>query len=251
MRLRVLTYNVHKCVGALDRRYDPERIAEVVAHEAPDVVLLQEVARKSPRFRGECQMERLTELLGYPHGAYVVNVKKFGNGGEYGNAILSRHRLEEVENLDLRIPPKKARAALHARVHVDLPQGASRTLHVFSLHLGLSGIERAMQVDRFLASARLARIESRTPTIVAGDFNDWLGSLSRRFVAADFRGVRRPQATYPSYAPLRPLDGVWVRGDVEFVQCARSRLELARSASDHLPVVADLELAPVAAGRSS
>lgn len=250
MRLRVISYNVHKCVGALDGRYDPERIAEVIAHEAPDVVLLQEVARKSPRFRGECQMERLTELLGYTYGAYVVNVKKYGTGGEYGNAILSRHRLEEVENLDLRIPPKKARAALHARVHVDLPGGTSRTLHVFSLHLGLSGFERSMQVDRFLASARLGRIESRTPTVVAGDFNDWLGSLSRRFVAAEFRGARNPGATYPSFAPLRPLDGIWVRGDVEIVQCARSRLALARSASDHLPVVAELEIFAIDASPS-
>jgi len=242
MRLRVLTYNVHKCVGARDRRYDPERIAAVVAHYQPDVALLQEVAQGAPHFRGERQMDRLRDLLGLPHGAYVVNVRKFGRGGEYGNAILSRHRLEAIENVDLRIPPKKARAALHARVHIDLGAGHSRTLHVFSLHLGLSGIERAMQVARFLATPLLGRIERATPVVVAGDFNDLWGSLGRRFEPAGFRGPRRPVATYPAYAPLRPLDGLYVRGDVEILQLFRSRLELAREASDHLPIVADLEL---------
>ena len=31
MKLRLLTYNVHKCIGGLDRRYRPERVWSVIA----------------------------------------------------------------------------------------------------------------------------------------------------------------------------------------------------------------------------
>jgi endonuclease/exonuclease/phosphatase family metal-dependent hydrolase len=42
--------------------------------------------------------------------------------------------------------------------------------------------------------------------------------------------------------PLRPLDGIFVRGDLKTESCAAKRTNLARSASDHLPLVAELEL---------
>ena len=51
MLLRVLTYNIHKCIGALDGRYRPERIAEVVRHHDPDIVFLQEVDQGARRSR--------------------------------------------------------------------------------------------------------------------------------------------------------------------------------------------------------
>src|SRR5438105_2282237 len=40
--LRILTYNVHSCIG-LDGHLSPERIARVIARHAPDIVALQEI----------------------------------------------------------------------------------------------------------------------------------------------------------------------------------------------------------------
>jgi len=40
--LRIMTYNVHRCVG-VDGRADPRRIAEVIAAYQPDIVALQEL----------------------------------------------------------------------------------------------------------------------------------------------------------------------------------------------------------------
>jgi len=40
MRLRLLTYNIHKCIGGVDRRYNPQRIAEVITNLHSDVLLL-------------------------------------------------------------------------------------------------------------------------------------------------------------------------------------------------------------------
>lgn len=40
MRLRVMTWNIHACVGT-DSRYDPGRIADVIREQQPDVVALR------------------------------------------------------------------------------------------------------------------------------------------------------------------------------------------------------------------
>ena len=41
MQLKVLTYNIHKCIGGVDRRYEPARIVEVIRKLDADVVMLQ------------------------------------------------------------------------------------------------------------------------------------------------------------------------------------------------------------------
>jgi endonuclease/exonuclease/phosphatase family metal-dependent hydrolase len=241
MRLRVLTYNVHKCVGGLDRRYDPERVAETIRHHEPDVVLLQEVAENAPRFRGERQLERLGDLCGFRHRAYAINVRH-PRRGDYGNAILSRFPLLAWENIDVTLPRRKARSVLHGRLRVRVGR-RTRTLHVFDLHLGLAESERRRQLASFLERDPFARLDPRTPVVVAGDFNDLYGSLGTRLLApAGFRGPRRGPLTFPAWAPVRPLDSLWVSGDLRLEELARSRCATARTASDHLPLVADLEI---------
>lgn len=242
MRIRVVTYNVHKCLGGLDRRYDPYRIRDTIAHYEPDFVLLQEVAQNSSQYRGDVQVEKLGELLELRHRSYFVNVRK-RRLGEYGNAILSRFPLTETSNIDLTVPPRKVRSVLHARFRVRVGKRRTRTIHVFNLHLGLSGAERKKQLQRFLASQPFAHLDHRTPLIVAGDFNDVWGTLGRKILGpVGFRGPSRPIRTFPAYAPLRALDSMYVRGDIELEQLQASRLKVARYASDHLPLIADLEV---------
>lgn len=244
MHLRALSWNIHKCVGGLDRRYDPERASRVIAAARPDIVLLQEVAQNGRRFRGERQVELLGERLGFRHRTYFVNVRFGPRRGEYGNAILSRFPITATENIDLTLSGRKARSVLHARLRVLLPGHRTRTLHLFDLHLGLSGRERGEQLRRFLACGPFAGLHPRTPLLVAGDFNDVWGTLGPRFpVPAGFRGPDRPLRTFPAWAPVRALDSVWVRGDVDLVTLERLRTRGARLASDHVPLVASLRLA--------
>lgn len=243
MRARVLTYNIHKCIGGIDRRYDPERVFETIRHYAPDVLLLQEVAQGSKRFRDERQIARLGDLLQLRHRAYFVNVRKRGQGGEYGNAILSRFPLSDARNIDITIPPKKRRSVLHARLRVRTAPRKSRSLHVFNLHLGLSGMERKKQLRKFLDSHPFAGLDPRTPVLVAGDFNDVWGTLGRDLlVPAGFTGLDKPIATFPAFGPVRALDSIYLRGQAKLLRAFRSRLGIARYASDHLPLIADIEI---------
>ncbi len=245
MKLKLLTYNIHKCIGGIDRRYDPGRIIDVIGHYKPDLVLLQEVDQFTKRSNGDRQVDVLGDPLGFRHRTYFPNVR-VRSGGAYGNAILSRFPLTETSNIDITIPPKKRRSILHARYRVRFHGGygiRTRTVHVYNLHLGLSGIERKFQLRRFLESQPFVGLNQQTPMIVAGDFNDVWGTLGKRLlVPAGFRGLSRPLRTFPAYAPIRALDSIYVKGDVEILHVHRARMELAKRASDHLPLIVELEI---------
>lgn len=243
MRIRILTYNVHKCIGGVDRRYQPDRVRDIIAHYQPDFALLQEVDDGARRSNGDRQVDLLGALLGLKHRAFYPNVA-LAQGGEYGNAVLGQHPIVDSRNIDLSVPLKKRRGVMHVRARLlSARTGRHRSIHVFNLHLGLSGVERKLQLRRFLDSHPFLGLDRRTPVVVAGDFNDVWGTLGRKLLSpAGFRGLKRPIRTFPAFAPVRALDSIYVRGRVEFVRVFRSRLSLAKRASDHLPLIADLEL---------
>lgn len=244
LNLRVVSWNVHKCVGGLDRRYDPGRVAAVLASAAPDVVMLQEVAQNGRWYGNERQVDVLGDALGLPHRAYFVNVRFGPRRGEYGNALLTRLPIVSAGNVDLTVPGKKPRSVLHAELRVPAGGDHTRTLHAFDLHLGLSEAERREQLRRFLRCRPLQAIHAATPVVVAGDFNDVWGTLGRGLlVPAGFVGPPRPLRTFPAWAPVRALDSFYVRGDVVMARLERLRGRWTRTASDHAPLCAELQIA--------
>jgi endonuclease/exonuclease/phosphatase family metal-dependent hydrolase len=243
VHLRFVTYNIHKGIGGVDRKYRLERVRDVLAHYDADFVLLQEVDAGAKRSNHHRQIDRLGDWLGYRHRTWFPN-HRLRRGGAYGNGILSRFPLTETSNIDVTFPRSRRRSVLHARFRVRAGNHRrSRTVHVYNLHLGLSGGLRKRQLRRFLESEPFTRLHPRTPLIVGGDFNDMWGTLGRKLlVPAGFRGVERPLRTFPAVAPLRALDGLYLRGDARFRSVQRSRLKLARKASDHLPLIAEIEI---------
>ena len=241
MRLRVVTWNIHKGIGGIDRLYRLERVIAALRALSPDLALLQEVSDDFPRSRFHDQAEMLSEALGMRHMAFHPE-HRFDMGG-YGNAILSRWPLYDVHHIDLTIGRKKKRGILAARARARFGR-VSRSVLIHNMHLGLAGSERERQLEHFLASAPFQRLHERTPIVVGGDFNDVWGTLGDRFLAP--RGFRRagPRAnTFPAAFPVRPLDVLFVRGDLYIHKHAHaSSTALTRQASDHLPLVVDLSL---------
>jgi endonuclease/exonuclease/phosphatase family metal-dependent hydrolase len=242
MRLRVVTWNIHKGIGGIDRRYRLERVIDALREIGPDIALLQEVADDLPRSRFHDQAEMLASALGMPHLAFEPE-HRFAMGG-YGNAILSRWPLFDAARLDLTIGTRKKRGVLRARARVRLGR-RFRTVLIHNMHLGLAGSERGAQLERFLASEPFRALHDRTPVIVGGDLNDVWGSLGERYLLP--RGFRRSGPlvnTFPAPLPIRPLDALFVRGDLHVHRAASPlRTLLTRQASDHLPLVAELSLA--------
>ncbi len=240
MRIRVVCWNIHKGIGGVDRRYDLDRIIDAILEQEADIVLLQEVAEGMPQLRFEDQAWLLSEGLEMPHLAYGPE-HRFSRGG-YGNLILSRYPLTDIHHIDLRIGNRKKRGVISARTHVRM-EGHTRSVVLFNLHLGLAGSERAEQLSRFLQCDPFAGLHESTPIVLGGDLNDLWGSLGPRFLKpAGFDRAGSLSNTFPAALPIRPLDGIFVRGDVRAASCAPRRTALTRAASDHLPLLAELEV---------
>jgi endonuclease/exonuclease/phosphatase family metal-dependent hydrolase len=238
--VRILTWNIHKGIGGLDRRYDLRRTIELMAHYSPDIALLQEVADRLPRASHHNQAEMLAEALGMPHMAYHPQ-HQFVAGG-YGNLILSRWPLSDVEHVDLTIGTRKKRGVVSARARVKLDE-ESRSILLYNMHLGLAGSERGEQLLRFLNSHPFAGVHHTTPLVVGGDLNDLWGTLGTRFLAP--QGLQRVGAltnTFPAALPLRPLDALFVRGSLKVSHWHVPHSALASRASDHRPIVADIDV---------
>ncbi len=242
--MRLIIWNIHKGIGARDRHYAPGRIASVLGHYQPDVVLLQEVDDGAPRSGRDPQAQMLAEALEMPHVAFGPNVKL--KVGRYGNATLSRHPIAEHRNVDLTLPMKKRRGALYTKLHAQV-RGHRYSVHLFNIHLGLAGMERRWQTKKLVDRVPLSGLRRGSRVIVAGDTNDWAGALPYGSLGRDgFRCVTGIGAkairTFPSWKPVGALDKIFLRGPVSTHHVFRSRMALAREASDHIPIIVDLDL---------
>jgi endonuclease/exonuclease/phosphatase family metal-dependent hydrolase len=241
VKLRIVSYNIHKGVGT-DRHLRLDRIAEIVRHYDPHVVCLQEVIWNEVAQGHRTQPQVLARAIGLPHAVVALNCHR--SMGTYGNMTLSRFPIEADENLDLTIPFKKARAALYTRIR--LPHAP---LHVFNAHLGLANYERLRQMRELVADTPRVAPDGEA-VVYAGDMNDWRHRLySEVLEEAGFRcavgDADDPgHCTYPSWFPVGTLDKFFVRGAVRASKVHPSRLALARVASDHLPLIAELEVDP-------
>jgi len=249
VKLRVVTYNIHRAIG-LDRRFRPERIVDVLAHHDADMVLLQEVDEGAPRSRELDLAKELATSLGYPHYAVGHNVSL--RKGRYGNATLSRYPIVRERNIDLTVMDRKRRGCQHTTIEIDKAGARTRSLELFNLHLGLSAREREIQAGILARSQEITQLTDETLAIIGGDFNDWRSLLRTFFVhglgfacATDRDTLRGPVGirTYPSFSPQGSIDKVYYRGPLRPETVQGSRHRAARVASDHLPVVVEFELA--------
>jgi len=227
--LSIASYNIHKARG-LDRRTDLARIAAVLAEIDADLVGVQEIYSE--------QVDELADRLGM-HG--LLGVTHLRAEGAYGNAILTRLPVRNHHVFDLTWAHREPRGGVRADVLVDDVE-----VHLFNVHFGLRIRERADQVER-LVRQYVLHDELSGPRVVMGDLNEWFpGGAVGRALRRQLHGPRI-RRTHPSPLPLFALDRIyWDRTLHGRFRVHRSRL--ARVASDHLPIVARLQLpAPAAA----
>jgi endonuclease/exonuclease/phosphatase family metal-dependent hydrolase len=238
---RIVTYNVHKCRG-LDRRVRPRRIAAVLRALAADVIALQEVLSVGGGAREADQARFIADELGY-HCAVGENRRL--RGGAYGNVVLSRRPPVTVKNYDISWRWCERRGALRVDFAPDEDKGQP-ALHVFNVHLGTAFIERRHQGRQLLTDEILNNPALTGARIVLGDFNEWTKGLASRllaenFVSADLRTHTGRTRTYPWALPLVHLDHIYYDPALELTRLALDRSSTALVASDHLPLVADLQ----------
>jgi endonuclease/exonuclease/phosphatase family metal-dependent hydrolase len=229
--LRVATYNVHECVGR-DGRHDPERVARVIDELDADIVALQEFTYPASIALETRSPVVLTTLDRYQ--CALGPTRQTRRAECFGNALFTRHRIVEVHRIELSIERREPRGALAATIETG-----GHLVHVLSAHLGLKLHERRFQVRQILDYLDSVR---NTLLVVAGDFNDWLPGRSVVHVLDRRLGRLRRAATFPAIWPVVALDRIWVHPAPALRRIVAWRTPLARVASDHLPLVADIEI---------
>ena len=228
--VRVATYNVHGCVGR-DGTFAPDRIARVIAEIGADVIALQEMASGS---RDEPEAAR--ELLVREFGGDAVWAPTLDRGTwEFGNLLLSRWPVITSAVIDLAVKRREPRNAISTRVRA--PFG---TFHVVATHLGLNANERNEQA--VLLRQTVSESPVGEPVVVMGDLNVWhpLSHLLRtlRPVLELPAGV----TTFPVRWPMFALDRILLRMPGSRCMVRRHATDLSRDASDHFPLVAEIEV---------
>jgi endonuclease/exonuclease/phosphatase family metal-dependent hydrolase len=233
--LRVATYNVHQCIGS-DGRQDPDRIASVVGELDADIVALQEFT-----YPASVALETRNPVVFTTLDRYecALGPTRHTNRQEcFGNALFTRHPIVDVHRIDLSIEKREPRGALAATIAIG-----GTSVHVLAAHLGLRIRERRFQVHQILEYLDSVR---NSLVVVLGDFNDWLPGRSVVHVL-DRRLGRPPRpASFPAVRPLVALDRIWVHPARALRRVFTHKTPTARVASDHLPVVADIDAVPTA-----
>ena len=235
-----MSYNIHKCIGSLDRKYNPERIIHTIKRYNPDILFLQEVDSGVPRSNYDNQVELLADSLNYRNYLFQENVtlKK----GGYGNAIISRYPLNHHSNINLTVAPKKRRRCLASQIKIK-HQGHTRSLKLFNVHLGLAAYERSIQLNRLVKNPNIIHNSHNLPIIIGGDFNDLWENLCRKVLYVnDFTSALGKTKTFPSIFPSRALDRIFYKGNIEAIHSFAGHTKLARAASDHLPIITDFSI---------
>lgn len=225
--LCLASYNIHRCFGT-DRKYLPERVAEVIQALDSDIVALQEVDMRL-LVDGRPQLDFLAHTL---RMTAIAGASIHDHRGHFGNALLTRFTVHQVRRVDLSIRRFEPRGAIDA----DLIAGGL-PFRVIATHLGLNAAERRLQVRRLLHA--LESGPQNVPCVILGDFNEWkptggaIRALDRRF------GGAVALRTFPSRFPLLPLDRIWLWPQPATHHVRAYATPLARLASDHLPIRAE------------
>jgi endonuclease/exonuclease/phosphatase family metal-dependent hydrolase len=233
--LRVMTYNIHVGVG-MDKKLDLQRIADVINAERPDLVGLQEVDRGVKRTEGKDEIAELAKLTSM-HYAFAHNLDY--QGGQYGVAILSRFAIGKIDH---RKYENRREAERRGMLRVEIQIGG-RTVHFVTTHLDYQHADgRLFETEQMLKFLE----GTRGPLIVVGDFNDEPAGDACKLILTKFYDswlkarAQGPGLSYPADKPTKRIDYVFTRqSDPIRVKKAWIASTLA---SDHLPLIADLEI---------
>jgi endonuclease/exonuclease/phosphatase family metal-dependent hydrolase len=233
--IRVMTYNIHVGVG-MDKILDLPRIADVIKREHVDLVGLQEVDRGVERTQRIDEIAELAKITRMDY-AFAFNLKY--QGGQYGVAILSRFPILATDHrLFKNLREAERRGMIRAEVKID-----GRTVNFVTTHLDYQYDDgRAFETEQLLSALK----DIAAPLIVVGDFNDiptgGAYKLMRdQFVDAWIESHAAGEGlSYPADKPAKRIDYIFTR-QADRIQAKRAWI-VETLASDHVPVVAELEI---------
>jgi len=233
--LRVVTYNIHHGEG-VDAKLDLARIAGVITAQKPDLVAVQEVDVRTRRTSSVDQAAGLAKLTGM-HVAFGRTIDY--QGGQYGNAVLSRFPVEKIETHSLPgEEPAERRGALAVTVR---PWGRDEGVVTFVA----THFDHQREPDRIRQVKEINRLfvkDDGAPVILAGDLNAVPDSEPMRVLLKEWTdaGGANGAATVPADKPRRRIDYVLLRPSSGW-RVVETLVVEEPLASDHRPLLAVVE----------
>lgn len=245
MKIRILSYNIHKGFTIGNTDFILEEIRAAMREVNADVLFLQEVLGdhkdskcRIPDWQTAIQFEYLADTV-WPHFAYGKNA--IYDEGHHGNAILSKFPIVDWTNINLSTNRFEQRGLLKARVQI--PQ-LEREIILANAHLDLTQRGRNMQTDIIVEDLK---DEKETPWVLVGDFNDWNKKVTKRIEnelkvheAFKFLHGNYP-ATFPSFMPMLSLDRVFLNKMTAITAVTLDHGHW-KKLSDHLPLCVEIEI---------
>ncbi len=233
--LRVMTYNIHVGVG-MDKKLDLARVATVINTQHPDLVGLQEVDRGVTRTQ---RIDEIVELSKLTRMDYAFAFNLHYQGGQYGVAILSRFPIIATDHrLYQNTREAERRGFIRAEVFVN-----GHVLNFVTTHLDYQYDDgRLFEAQQLLTALK----DVKGPLLVVGDFNDIPAGRAYQLMRYQFgdawiEGRSTDEGfSYPTDKPSKRIDYIFFRS-TDRVRTKRAWI-VETLASDHVPVVADLEI---------
>ena len=227
--MRVATWNIRKARG-LDGRRDPGRVIAVLAELGADIVALQEADLRLGHRPAALPRAHLEAETGLHLVELAPNPASLGS---HGNALLVRRGLTVRAAARIPLPNLEPRGAVMAEI-----QGPLGPVTVVGTHLGLLRSWRRRQLRAIRDHLDAAALPV---TLILGDFNEWHPERGLEALRPDFSLVA-PGPSFHAARPLMSLDRIAHGRAFAPLGASVQMSGHARTASDHLPVVADFAL---------
>lgn len=248
MRLKILSYNIHKGFDWKNKSYYLREMKELINRSEAEVVFLQEVVGKNNFFKEkgliDSQFEFLADEL-WPHYSYAQNA--LYDHGHHGNLILSKYPIEHFENINLSTNNWEQRGMLVCKIKIPAGRESptEQTIYAACLHLNLLHSGRKQQYEKIRLFVESKKDSDHAPFIIAGDFNDWNQKSFQVF--EEVLGMQEVHKhingnfarTFPANVPILCLDRIYVKN----MRIINSHvLFYDQYLSDHLPIFCEVAL---------
>lgn len=238
MKIKVLTYNVHKFFDITRTTYFLSQLKETLSKMDLDFVFLQEIPGLQPeKHKKKYDADPLEHLADgiWDHYAYGKNA--IYTTGNHGNAILSKYPFIEWKNHDISNHRLEKRGFMIGRVDIK-----KMPIYVCCTHLDLTSVGRTKQIQK-IEKYLEEETNPDQPLIFCGDFNDWRGMIKkfmqhRSLECVSVQVKDGEFLTFPSFYPMLSLDRIFYRN----ATCAKVKVLTDphwKKLSDHLPIYAE------------
>lgn len=251
MKIKILSYNIHKGFDWKNQNYFLKEMKEFIKSTNADIVFLQEVVGKNEKLQEvglvDSQFEFLADEI-WPHYSYAHNAVY--DHGHHGNLILSKFPIESYENIDLSTNAWEKRGLLICKIKLPDENLGDHCFYAACSHLNLFHSGRLKQYQK-IKEHIINTTNSKTPFIIAGDFNDWNKKCVQVFeeelkMTEVHKKIHGSFAkTFPSVFPLLALDRIYIKNfNVHNVKIldTRNHKNFLTHLSDHLPLYCEVEI---------